>query len=114
MRFAFYGRVSTLEYQDPESSLGWQRDSALDVIADRGRIVAEFFDVDYSRTVPWARRRQAARLLEAVTNPRREFDAIIVGESERAFTGTQLLHLPRSSSPTGCRCGYPNSTGPST
>jgi hypothetical protein len=45
-----YGRVSTLEYQGPESSLGWQRDSALDVIADRGRIVAEFFDVGYSRT----------------------------------------------------------------
>jgi hypothetical protein len=59
VRFALYGRVSTVEYQDPESSLGWQRDSALDVIADRGRIVAEFIDVGYSRTVPWARRRQA-------------------------------------------------------
>jgi DNA invertase Pin-like site-specific DNA recombinase len=93
VRFAFYGRVSTLEYQDPVSSLGWQRDSAIDVIADRGRIVTEFFDVGYSRTVPWALRRQAARLLEAVTNPARGFDAIIVGESERAFTGTQLLQL---------------------
>jgi hypothetical protein len=95
VRFAFYGRVSTLEYQDPASSLGWQRDSALDVIADRGRIVTEFFDIGYSRTVPWARRRQAARLLEAVASPRREFDAILVGESERAFTGTQLLHGQR-------------------
>lgn len=23
LRFAFYGRVSTAEYQDPESSMGW-------------------------------------------------------------------------------------------
>ena len=93
VQFALYGRVSTLEYQDPESSLGWQRDSALDVIADRGRIVAEFFDVGHSRTLPWAHRRQAARLPEALTDPARGFDAITVGESERAFTGTQLLHL---------------------
>ncbi len=88
-----YGRVSTVEYQHCESSLGWQRDSATDVFVDRGRIVAEFFDVGYSRTVPWARRPQAARLLQAVASPHRGFDAIIVGESERAFTGTQLLHL---------------------
>jgi hypothetical protein len=112
VRFAFYGRVSTLEYQDPESSLGWQRDSALDMIADRGRIVAEFFDVGYSRTVPWARRRQAARLLEAVTNPRRGFDAIIVGESERAFTGTQLLHLAQVFLAHGVQVWLPELDGP--
>jgi site-specific DNA recombinase len=55
-RFALYGRASTVQYQHGDSSLGWQRDSALDVIADRGRIVVEFFDVGYSRRVPWARR----------------------------------------------------------
>ncbi len=112
VRFAFYGRVSTLEYQDPVSSLGWQRDSAIDVIADRGRIVTEFFDVGYSRTVPWARRRQAARLLEAVTNPGREFDAIIVGESERAFTGTQLLHLAQVFLAHGVQVWLPELDGP--
>ena len=32
VRFAFYGRVSTVEYQDADSSLGWQRDSAGEVI----------------------------------------------------------------------------------
>jgi site-specific DNA recombinase len=93
VRFAFYGRVSTVEYQDAGTSLGWQRDSAGEVIAGHGRIVAELFDVGYSRTVPWTKRPQAARLLEAVTDPDRGFDAIIVGESERAFTGTQLLRL---------------------
>jgi site-specific DNA recombinase len=112
VRFAFYGRVSTLEYQDPVSSLGWQRDSAIDVIADRGRIVTEFFDVGYSRTVPWALRRQAARLLEAVTNPARGFDAIIVGESERAFTGTQLLHLAQVFLAHGVQVWLPELDGP--
>jgi hypothetical protein len=63
VRFAFYGRVSTVEYQDADSSLGWHRDSAGEVITGRGRIVAEFFDIGYSRTVPWTRRPQAARLL---------------------------------------------------
>jgi site-specific DNA recombinase len=93
LRFALYGRVSTVEFQDAESSLGWQRASASEVIAGRGRIVAEFFDVGCSRRAPWARRPPAARLLEAVTHPERGFDAIIVGESERAFAGTQLLRL---------------------
>jgi DNA invertase Pin-like site-specific DNA recombinase len=112
VRFALYGRVSTVEYQDAESSLGWQRDSATDVIAGRGRIVAEFFDVGYSRTVPCARRRQAARLLEAVTNPARGFDAVIVGESERAFTGTQLLHLAQVFLAHGVQVWLPEADGP--
>lgn len=49
------GRVSTVEYQDAESLLGWQRASASEVIAGRGQIVAEFFGVGCSRRVPWAR-----------------------------------------------------------
>jgi hypothetical protein len=43
LRFAFYGRVSTAEFQDPQSSMGWQRDSALDLIGSVGRIVVEYF-----------------------------------------------------------------------
>src|SRR5215475_14672522 len=93
VRFAFYGRVSTVEYQDAESSLGWQREGASEVIAGRGRIVAEFFDVGCSRRVPWAHRRQAAHLLQAVTSPGRGFDAIVVGESQWALSGTQSLRL---------------------
>jgi hypothetical protein len=111
-RFALYGRVSTVEYQDAGSSLGWQRASAGDVIAGRGRIVAEFFDVGYPRRGPWARRPQAARLLEAVTNPDRGFDAIIVGESERAFTGTQLLHLAPIFLAHGVQVWLPELDGP--
>jgi len=112
VRFAFYGRVSTVEYQDAGSSLGWQRDSASEVIAGRGRIVAEFFDVGCSRRVPWARRSEAARLLEAVTDPDRGFDAIIVGEAERAFTGTQLLHLAPVFLAHGVQVWLPEVDGP--
>jgi site-specific DNA recombinase len=112
VRFALYGRTSTVEFQHGESSLGWQRDSAIDVIADRGQIVAEFFDVGYSRRVPWARRRQAARLLQAVVRPDREFDAIIVGESERAFTGTQLLQLAPAFLAHGVQVWLPELDGP--
>jgi site-specific DNA recombinase len=112
VRFAFYGRVSTVEYQDAASSLRWQRDSAGEVIVGSGRIVVEFFDVGYSRTVPWAKRPQAARLLEAVTDPGRGFDAIIVGESERAFTGTQLLRLAPVLVAQGVQVWLPEFDGP--
>jgi site-specific DNA recombinase len=101
-----------VEFQDAGSSSGWQRDSAAEVIAGRGRIVAEFFDVGCSRRVPWARRRQAARLLEAVASPDREFDAIIVGESERAFTGTQLLRLAPIFLAHGVQVWLPELDGP--
>ena len=90
LRFAFYGRVSTAEYQDPESSMGWQRDSALDLIGSVGQIVVEYFDVGCSRRLAWMDRPQARRLLEAIARPDREFDAIVVGEAERALCAGQL------------------------
>jgi site-specific DNA recombinase len=111
-RFALYRRVSTVEYQHSESSLGLQRDGATDVIADRGRIVAELFDVGYSRTEPWDRRPQAARLLQAVTSPDRGFDAVIVGESERAFTGTHLQPLAPVFLAHGVQAWLPELDGP--
>jgi site-specific DNA recombinase len=93
IRFAFYGRLSTVEYQDPASSQRWQRDNAVDLIDGRGVIVAEFFDVGCSRSVPWALRPQARRLLEMLARPDRGFAAIVVGEYERAFAGGQLHGL---------------------
>jgi DNA invertase Pin-like site-specific DNA recombinase len=109
---AFYGRASTPEFQHGESSLGWQRGSAIEVIAGRGRIAAEFFDIGYSRRGPWAHRREAVRLLQAVTSPDRGFDAIIVGESERAFTGTQLVHLAPIFLAHGVQAWLPELDGP--
>jgi site-specific DNA recombinase len=93
LRFAFYGRMSTVEYQDDLSSRGWQRDSALHLIAGYGVIVASYFDAGCSRSLPWSRRPQAAALLAAVADPGRPFDAIVVGEFERAFSTRQFEGL---------------------
>jgi hypothetical protein len=50
---AFWGRVSTEDNQDPESSRGWQLTRARALVEPHGgRIVAEFFDVDKSRSIP--------------------------------------------------------------
>jgi site-specific DNA recombinase len=48
-RFAFDGRMSNEEYQDPVTTRQWQYDSAAALTAGHGVIVAEFFDVGYSR-----------------------------------------------------------------
>jgi site-specific DNA recombinase len=89
LRFAFYGRVSTEDYQDPVTSRARQRDQAAMLVAGRGRIVAEYFDAGYSRVLPWQRRPQAAALLMAMSDPERGFDAVVIGEYERAFYGGQ-------------------------
>jgi site-specific DNA recombinase len=59
------------------------------LVGGRGRIVAEYFDVGQSRVPPWARRPQAAALLAAMADPSRGFDAIVIGEYERASYGSQ-------------------------
>jgi len=93
LRFAFYGRTSTGRFQDPGSSQEWQRDSATRVIDGHGEIVAEFFDVGYSRALPWQHRPQAAALLRAAADPHRGFDAVVIGEFERAFTARQARSI---------------------
>lgn len=88
--FGFYGRVSTEDQQDPESSLEWQRSRANGLIAAvGGEIVAEFFDVGESRSLPWKRRPEAMRLLQALPDEDRGFDAVVIGEPQRAFYGSQ-------------------------
>ena len=89
LRFAFYGRVSTEDHQDPVTSRARQFDQAAALVAGFGWIVAEFFDVGHSRVLPWARRPQAAALLAALADPDCPFDAIVIGEYERAFHGSQ-------------------------
>lgn len=90
IRFAFYGRVSTEDKQDPQSSRGWQITRSRALIESRGGvIVTEFFDVDKSRSIPWQRRPHAAALLAELRNPDRGFDAVVIGEPQRAFYGNQ-------------------------
>ena len=93
LRFAFYGRVSTEDWQDPVTSRARQRDQAAALVAGHGRIVAEFFDVGYSRTLAWARRPQAAALVAALADPDRGWDAVVIGEYERAFYGGQYASM---------------------
>jgi hypothetical protein len=57
--------------------------------AGHGAIVAHFFDVGESRTLPWPRRPQAAALVAQLADPDRGWGAIVIGEYERAFYGSQ-------------------------
>jgi hypothetical protein len=72
-------------------------DSAAGVIAGRGTIVVEYFDIDYSRSLPWTQRPQAAALLSALTDPNCGFDAVVIGEYERAFCGNSCCSCYRCS-----------------
>ncbi len=91
MRFAFYGRVSTEDQQDPKSSRNWQLARSRQIIEPiNGEIVSEFFDIGQSRSLPWKRRPEATRLLEAFRSPMRDFDAVVIGEPQRAFYGNQF------------------------
>ena len=70
LRFAFYGRVSTEDQQDPQASKAWQLSRARSLIEPAGgEIVAEFFDIGLSRSLPWKRRPGALRLLDAIKGP---------------------------------------------
>ena len=93
LRFVFYGRVSTEDWQDPVMSRARQREQAGALVRGHGMIVAELFDVGESRTVAWARRPQAAALVAQLADPDRGWDAIVIGEYERAFYGSQYAAM---------------------
>jgi DNA invertase Pin-like site-specific DNA recombinase len=93
LRFAFYGRVSTEDWQDPASSQARQRERAGALVQGYGTVVAEFFDVGESRTVAWGRRPQAAALVAQLPDADRGWEAIVIGEYERAFYGSQYAAM---------------------
>ena len=93
LRFAFYGRVSTEDWQDPVTSLARQREQAEALVRGHGHVVAEFFDEGESRSVAWGRRPQAAALVAQLADLCRGWDAIVVGEYERAFYGSQYASM---------------------
>jgi len=89
--FAFYGRVSTEDQQDPKTSRNWQLARSQSLIEPHaGEVVAEFFDIGLSRSLPWKRRPQATALLQALREPDRGSDAVVIGEPARAFYGNQF------------------------
>ena len=90
-RLAFYGRVSTEDQQDPDASRGWQLSRARQLVEPAGcNIVDEYFDLGTSRSLPWKRRPEAARLLADLSNPGRGFEGVVIGEPQRAFYGNQF------------------------
>jgi DNA invertase Pin-like site-specific DNA recombinase len=93
LRFAFYGRVSTQDWQDPVTSRARQREQAEALVFGHGQVVAEFFDEGESRSVAWGRRPQAAALVALLADPGRGWDASVIGEYERAFYGSQYAMM---------------------
>ena len=93
LRFAFYGRVSTEDWQDPVTSRARQREQAGVLVRGHGQIVAEFFDVGQTRKLAWACRPQSAALVARLADPGRGWDAIVIGEYERAFYGSQYAAM---------------------
>lgn len=90
----FYGRCSTEDRQDPETSYRWQLGNAEKFIS--GQIVKSYFDVGESRSVPWHRRTHAAQLLDDLRDPERGWTGIVVGEGTRCWFGNQFsLVAPR-------------------
>ncbi|WP_258907941.1 recombinase family protein [Actinokineospora sp. UTMC 2448] len=112
LRFAFYGRMSTVGFQDPDTSRGWQRAVAEELIDGFGRITVEFFDAGRSRRWSWPERRAASALLAAAEDPDRGFDAVVVGEYERAFHGDQFWDVVRRLHELGVRVWLPEAGGP--
>jgi DNA invertase Pin-like site-specific DNA recombinase len=52
--------------------------------------MAEFFDIEQSRSLPWKRRPEASQLLQLLRSPHRGFEAVVLGEPQRAFYGAQF------------------------
>jgi site-specific DNA recombinase len=89
--FAFYGRVGSRWLQDPQASREWQIRRARSLIEPHGGvIVAEYFDIGHSRALPWHRRPRASQLLDALAQPDRGFQAVVIGEPQRAFYDNQF------------------------
>jgi site-specific DNA recombinase len=112
LRFAFYGRVSTEDWQDPVTSRARQREQAGALVRGHGAMAAEFFDVGQSRSVAWGRRPQAAALVAALADPDRGWDAVVVGEYEGAFYGSRYALMAPLFEHYGVQLWMPEAGGP--
>lgn len=113
--FAFYGRVSTEERQDPAASEQWQLDLGTRLIAPPphdGVVVERFFDVNVSRSVPWRRRPAASRLLARLKDSTRTWNEVVIGEPARAFEGSQHDDVIPTMGHYGVRLWSPTLNGP--
>jgi DNA invertase Pin-like site-specific DNA recombinase len=104
--------MSTVEFQDRTTSSGWQREVAEETIRGHGVIVAEYFDEGFSRRLPWSERPAAAQLMAAAEHTNRLFDAVVIGEYERAFYGDQFNAVVTTLRLHGIQLWLPETNGP--
>ena len=103
MDLAFLGRVSTEDAQDPTASRAWQIDRASGLITPLGhRITAEYFDIGQSRSIPWARRPEASRLLTALKDPNLPGRAMAHGRASSALVRRGSGSLERGTPCPSC------------
>jgi site-specific DNA recombinase len=113
--FAAYLRTSTEDDQAPEDSRRWQLALAEQLIASvGGQIVAVYHDIDVSRSVPWSLRAEASRLLDDAADKSRAWEALVIGEPQRAFLARSFNSSSPCSATTASSCGCPKSAGRST
>ncbi len=91
VHFAFAGRCSAEDRQDPETSRHWQLTGVRALIEPAGgKIVTEHFDAGPLPRPPLETRPQATALLQVIRHPQRGFDAIVICEPQRTFHGNQF------------------------
>ncbi|UOX90424.1 recombinase family protein [Amycolatopsis sp. FBCC-B4732] len=74
--------------------------------------MAEYFDEGCSRRLPWRKRPAAAQLMAAAAQPNRPFDAVVIGEYERAFYGDQFNTVLTMLQQQGIHLWLPEADGP--
>jgi DNA invertase Pin-like site-specific DNA recombinase len=74
-------------------------------------VEVEFFDEGCSRRLPWSSRPQAAALLAELSSPQRRFDAVVVGEYERAFSGDEFAAVTALFERAGVQMWLPEAGG---
>lgn len=75
-------------------------------------MVVEFFDEGCSRGRSWSNRPAASALLMAAEGPDRGFDAMVVGEYERASYGDQFRQVVARLSAAGAQVWLPEAGVP--
>jgi hypothetical protein len=113
--FAFVGRVSTEDMQEPEASRARQIAKASTILPPSAQIVADYFDIGDTRALPWPRRPETGRLLRELRSGTNAWDAIVAGEFTRAFGAPiQYSTTSRCSSTSGSSYGSRRSEEKST
>ena len=95
---AFYGRCSTEDNQDPKTSRGWQLENAREVHRAAAAVRSSKSSSTSGSRDPCrgSGGRQDARLLAALKDPGRSWNAVVVGEGTRCWFGNQFsLIAPR-------------------